>query len=75
MYSIYYVVLPARSPLLTTAVGLVELGLFDMPLLDSFRPCELVARQLESLLIGFKPPVPIRDVERQLLHTPHRNTG
>jgi hypothetical protein len=75
MNSLYHIVLPVRSPLLTTTVGLVVLGLWDMPLLASFRPSDLVARlssmpHLESLSIGFRSPVPTRDVERQLLHTP-----
>ena len=75
MLSLTHIVLPVRSPLLTTTVGLVELGLWDVPLLASFRPTELVARlssmpQLKSLSIGFQSPVPTRDVESQLLHTP-----
>jgi hypothetical protein len=77
MLSLCHAVLPVRSPLLTTTVGLVELELWDMPLLASFRPSDLVARltsmpQLEKLSIGFKSPVPTRDVESQLLHTPIR---
>jgi hypothetical protein len=75
MLSLYHVVVPVRSPLLTTTVGLVELGLWDMPLLASFRPSDLVARlssmpQLESLSIGFRCPIPTRDMERQLLRIP-----
>ena len=75
--ALIHVVLPVRSPLLTTTIGLVELGLWDMPPLASFRPSELVARlssmpQLKSLSIGFQPPVPTRDVESQMLHTPIR---
>ena len=59
----YHVVLPVRSPSLTTTVGLVELGLWDMLLLASFRPSDLVARlsimpQLENLSIAFKPLFP-----------------
>jgi hypothetical protein len=77
MLSLDHVVLPLRSPLLTSTVGLVELGLWDMPLLASFHPSDLIARlasmtQLESLSIGFKLPVPARDVERQLSLTPIR---
>ena len=75
MLSLHHVVLPVRSPLLTTTVGLVELRLWDMPLLPSLRPSDLVLRlssmpQLESLSIGFNSPIPARDVETQLLHTP-----
>ncbi|KAF8489532.1 hypothetical protein F5888DRAFT_1160992 [Russula emetica] len=77
MLSLDHVVIPVRSPLLTTTVGLVELGLWNMPLLASFRPSDLVVLlssmpQLGSLAIGFKSPVPTGDVERQLLHTPIR---
>ena len=77
MFSLDHVVLPVRSPLLTTTVGLVELGLWNMPLLASFYPSDLTARlasmpQLESLSIGFKFPVPTRDVARQLSHAPIR---
>jgi len=77
MFSLTSVVLPMRSPLLTTTVSLVELGLWDMPLLAHFHPNDLVARlsampQLESLSIGFKSPVSTRDFDRQLLHTPIR---
>jgi hypothetical protein len=75
MLSLHHVALPVRSPLLTTTVGLVELRLWDMPLLPSLRPSDLVLRlssmpQLESLSIGFNSPIPTRDVETQLLHTP-----
>ena len=74
MFSLSYVVLPMRSPLLT-AVGLVSLCLWYMPPLAHFRPSNLVARlasmpQLECLSIGFKSAVPTREVEGQLLHTP-----
>jgi hypothetical protein len=77
MLSLSDAVLPVRSPLLTTTVGLVELELWDMPLLASLRPSNLVARltslpQLERLAIGFKSPVPTRDAESQLLHIPIR---
>ena len=72
-----HVALPVRSLLLTTTVGLVELGFWNMPLLTCFRPSDLVARlssmpQLKSLSIGFQSPVFTRDVEGQLLHTPIR---
>ena len=75
MLSLNRVVLPVRSPLLTTTVGLVELELWNMPLLASFRPSDLVARlssmpQLKRLSIAFKSPVPTRDVESRLLHAP-----
>ena len=74
-FSLIYIVLPMRSPLLTTALGLVSLGLLDMPPLAHFHPSNLVARlsslpQLESLSIGFKSAVPTRDVDGQLFRTP-----
>ena len=77
MLSLHHVVPPVRSPLLTTTVGLVELRFWDMPLLPSLRPSDLVARlssipQQESLSIGLNSPIPTRDVETQLLHTPIR---
>jgi hypothetical protein len=75
MLSLTHVVLPMRSPLLTAAVGLVSLGLWEMPPLAHFQPSNLVARlssmpQLECLSIGFKSAVPARDVEGQLFYTP-----
>ena len=72
-FSLIYIVLPMRSPLLPIAVGLVSLGLLNMPSLTYFHPSNLVERlsslpQLESLSIGFKSAVPTRDVNGQLLH-------
>ena len=77
MVSLDNVVLPARSTLLTTTASLVELELWNMPLLACFRPSDMIIRlssmpQLEKISIGFRSPVPTRDVESQLLHTPVR---
>jgi hypothetical protein len=68
--------IPIRFQLLTTAVGLVTLHL---PLYHSstyFQPAVLLQclssmPQLEMLLINFHFAVPNRDVERQLMRTPH----
>jgi hypothetical protein len=69
--------LPIRSRLLTTAVGLVTLYLHMVHPSTYFHPNTLLQwislmPQLDSLLIGFGFPVPSRDVERQLTHTPIR---
>ncbi|KAI0246015.1 hypothetical protein BJV78DRAFT_212806 [Lactifluus subvellereus] len=67
--------LPIQSPLLTTTVGLVTLTLRDIQLSAYFPPGYLLTRlllmpQLEALTIGFRSPLPGRDVERQLLDIP-----
>jgi hypothetical protein len=67
--------LPIGSRLLTTAVGLVTLGLFMVHPSTYFHPNILLRwlsfmPQLETLSIYFLFPVPNRDVERQLTHTP-----
>ena len=67
--------IPIRSPLLTTAVGLVTLSLDWIHPSAYFPPNDLLQRlslmpQLEVLWIGFHSPVPNREVEMQLLDTP-----
>jgi hypothetical protein len=67
--------LPIDSRLLTTAVGLVTLGLFMDHPSTYFHPNTLLQwlsfmPQLETLSISFISPIPNRDVERQLTHTP-----
>jgi hypothetical protein len=67
--------LPIGSPLLTTAVGLVTLCLFMVHPSTYFHPNILLRwlsfmPQLETLTVYFLFPVPNRDVERQLTHTP-----
>jgi hypothetical protein len=67
--------LPIGSRLLTTAVGLVRLGLFMVHPSTFFHPNILLRwlsfmPQLETLAVYFQFPVPNRDVERQLTHTP-----
>ena len=67
--------LPIGSRLLTTAVGLVTLCLFMDHPSTYFHPNTLLQwisfmPQLETLVIVFLFPVPNRDVERQLMHTP-----
>ena len=64
---------PIRSPLLTTTASLVSLQLTDISLSSYFPPSYLLTRlplmlQLEKFTIGFRSPVPKRDVER---HTPN----
>jgi hypothetical protein len=66
---------PIRSRLHPTAVGLVTLYLAIMQPTAYFQPNSLLQwvsfmPQLESLMIAFTFPVPNRDVERQLTHTP-----
>ena len=66
--------IPIRSPLLTTAVGLVSLIIEWIHSSAYFRPNDLLQRlslmpQLEVLGIGFHSPVPNREVEMQLLDT------
>jgi hypothetical protein len=68
---------PIRSPLLTTAVGLVRLVLrwIHLPTPIYLHPNHLLQSlsllsQLETLEIGFCFPVPNRDIERQLSNTP-----
>ena len=66
---------PIGSRLLTTAVGLATLCLIIGHPSIYFYPNTLLQwlsfmPQLESLLIEFSFPVPNRDVERQLTHTP-----
>ena len=67
--------LPTRFRLLTTAMGLVMLCLHIEHPSAYFPPNTLLhwlssMPQLEMLLIRFRFPVPNRDVERQLMHTP-----
>ena len=67
--------LPIGSRLLTTAVGLVTLGLWMVDPPTYFHPNILLRwlslmPQLETLMVYFLFPVPNRDVERQLTHTP-----
>jgi hypothetical protein len=66
---------PIRSRLLTTALGLVTLDLCMIHPSTYFHPNALLQwislmPQLETLGIAFRFPVPGRDVERQLTHTP-----
>jgi hypothetical protein len=67
--------LPIGSRLLTTSVGLVTLCLYMVHPSTYFHPNILLRwlsfmPQLETLFIYFHFPVPNRDVERQLTHTP-----
>ena len=67
--------LPIGSRLLTTAVGLVTLCLYMNRPSEYFQPNTLLRwisflPQLETLMVVFLFPVPNRDVERQLMHTP-----
>ncbi|KAH9981794.1 hypothetical protein BJV74DRAFT_887302 [Russula compacta] len=67
--------IPIRSPLLTPAVGLVTLFLQWIHPSAYFHPNDLLQRlslmpQLEVLGIGFRSPVPNREVEMQLLDSP-----
>jgi hypothetical protein len=67
--------LPMGSRLLTTAVGLVTLGLIMVHPSTYFHPNILLRwlsymPQLETLIVPFLFPVPNRDLERQLTHTP-----
>ena len=71
--------LPLRSRLLTTAVGLVTLGLFMDHPSTYFHPNTLfqwlsLMPQLETLVIDFLFPVPSRNVTRQLMHMPIMTT-
>jgi hypothetical protein len=71
--------LPIRSRLLTTAVSLVTLWLHMVHPSTYLHPNTLLQwislmPQLETLVIFFKFPVPSRDVERQLTHTPIMTT-
>ena len=68
-------VLPIGSRLLTSAVGLVTLGLGVSHPSTYFRPNTLLRwisfmPQLEALLIFFSSPVPNRDAERQPMQAP-----
>jgi len=72
--SLYCAALPVGSPLLTTTDSLSSLELWDMPLPAYFHPSYLVARlpfmpQLENLTLGFKSPIPTRNIERLPLKT------
>lgn len=63
------------SRLLTTAVNLVSFSLFINNPSTYFKPNTLLhwisfMPQLETLMIDFSFPIPNRDVERQLAHTP-----
>ena len=67
--------LPIGSRLLTTAVGLVTLYLLMVHPSTYFHPNALLRwllfmPQLETLAVNFLFPVPNRDVEWQLTHTP-----
>ena len=67
--------LPMGSRLLTTSVGLVTLCLVMVHPSTYFHPNILLRwlsfmPQLETLAVYFSFPVPNRDVERQLTHTP-----
>jgi F-box-like len=66
--------IPIRSPLLTTATGLVALILLHIPASAYFPPSYIRTRlslmlKLEILTIGFKSPIPSRDVQRQSRQT------
>jgi len=68
---------PLGSPLLTTAPAIVTLMLESITPSESayVSPSQLLQRlslmpQLENLGIGFRSPIPNRDIERQLLHAP-----
>jgi hypothetical protein len=74
-FSLWYIALPVRSPLLTTTGGLVSLLLKGIPRSAYFPPGYLLTRlsllpQLESVWITFDLPVPNRDVIRQLSEIP-----
>ena len=67
--------LPIGSRLLTNALGLLTLCLFMRHPSTYFHPNFLLRwlsfmPQLETLIVSFKFPVPNRDIERQLTHTP-----
>ena len=67
--------LPTGSRLLATAVGLVTLFLVMFRPSTYFHPTTLLQwvsfmPQLETLFIEFSFPIPDRDVERQITHTP-----
>jgi len=66
---------PIRSPLLITATGLLTLSLQKIPRPASVRLSDLLQQlsllpQLKTLGIGFRYPIPKRDVERQISSTP-----
>jgi hypothetical protein len=66
---------PIRPRLLTTAVGITAFHLYIEHRFTDLRPTVLLQclssmPQLETLGIAFSHPVPNRDVERQLMHTP-----
>ena len=68
--------LPTQSRLLTLATGLVTLAFVARHSSTHFQPNVMLQwlslmPQLETLLIVFLLPVSSRDVERQLMHTPH----
>jgi hypothetical protein len=67
--------LPKGSPLLTNAVGLVNLMLVNIPSSAYFSPSYLLTRlplmpQLETLVISFHTPLPNRDVTKKPLDCP-----
>ena len=71
--------LPIGSRLFTAAVGLVTLHLYMTYPSTYFLPNTLLQwlssmPQLETLYFGFMFPIPNRDVERQLTHTPIMTT-
>ena len=73
-------VLPIGSRLLTTAIGLVTLALFFGHSSTVVWPNTLLQwisflPQLEALMVGFSFPIPSRDVEKQLMHTPTTMTN
>ena len=71
----YHFASPIGSPLLSTAVHLVTLLLRWVQLPPYPPPNNLLETlshlpQLETLQIGFRCPIPNRDIERELLHKP-----
>ncbi|KAI9461533.1 hypothetical protein F5148DRAFT_1315956 [Russula earlei] len=66
---------PIGAPLLNTAAAIVTLSLMNIHPFAHFPPNDMLQwlsllPQLETLLIAFHSPIPNRDVEDQLLHTP-----
>ena len=67
---------PIESPLLTTAANLVWLVLRWIQPSTSPYPSDLLQAlsllpRLQNLIISFSSPVPNRDIERHMLHTPN----
>ena len=70
---LYTFAFPTRSPLITTAVGLVTLSIQDIYPSTSLRSNDLLQHlpllvQLETLGISFFSPLPNHEAEVQLLH-------